>query len=277
MAKRKKDNAVIEEKPKRGRKKSSVNSKKETSAKSKKKSKKNDVVDIETSIEQYDNSISNAYKDNNEELYTKSKDSYSFTSVESFEGYEPYTGNIKSNSQKKKLKSEKKDSYSYVSKRCKCCKKEKPLSDFNKFWNKDKQTHMDICKDCEKDKTRRNIDKKKEIVNDLKSCGCVVCGEKDPCCLDFHHIDSEHKEFNMGSAWTKTDKRIVEEAAKCVVVCSNCHRKIHAGVIDIFDYVNPAQYQYLRHLVNISQCNVENQIENFANWPHDGNDDGNIN
>lgn len=31
----------------------------------------------------------------------------------------------------------------------------------------------------------------------LKSNGCIVCGEKDPACLDFHHLHD--KSFNIGN------------------------------------------------------------------------------
>lgn len=57
---------------------------------------------------------------------------------------------------------------------------------------------------------------------------CVKCGEKDPNCLDFHHIDSNLKEYNMKRAVAAGAKTVVRELEKCVVVCANCHRKIHA-------------------------------------------------
>ena len=110
---------------------------------------------------------------------------------------------------------------------------------------------MGICKDCEKERNRRKYEHKKEILQELKSVGCCICGEKEPCCLDFHHIDQEHKEFNMGSALNKTDGKIVAEATKCVVVCSNCHRKIHGGVLNIYDYINESQYKYMRKLFDL--------------------------
>ncbi len=64
---------------------------------------------------------------------------------------------------------------------------------------------------------------------------CKLCPEYDSCCLDFHHKDPSKKENSiaiaMRSRWSKN--RILKEIAKCVVVCSNCHRKIHAGKITI--------------------------------------------
>ena len=135
-------------------------------------------------------------------------------------------------------------------KKCSCCRRVLPVSSFN-YWNKKLGSRMGICKDCEKERNRRKHEHKKEILQELKSVGCCVCGEKELCCLDFHHIDQEHKEFNMGSALNKTDGKIVAEATKCVVVCSNCHRKIHGGVLNIYDYINESQYKYMRKLFDL--------------------------
>ncbi|MCK9458215.1 MAG: hypothetical protein M0R80_00985 [Proteobacteria bacterium] len=55
---------------------------------------------------------------------------------------------------------------------------------------------------------------------------CEECGEKEECCLDFHH-DGE-KEINITRAvcdWGLPNLK--KEIAKCKVLCANCHRKIH--------------------------------------------------
>ncbi len=58
---------------------------------------------------------------------------------------------------------------------------------------------------------------------------CQTCNESHPACLDFHHIDAKEKEINVSKAvdynWSK--QRILTEIAKCSVLCSNCHRKLH--------------------------------------------------
>ena len=58
--------------------------------------------------------------------------------------------------------------------------------------------------------------------------GCLACKENDPCCLDFHHL--EDKNFSIGYAIAERFKweKIENEIKKCVVLCSNCHRKLHA-------------------------------------------------
>ena len=54
---------------------------------------------------------------------------------------------------------------------------------------------------------------------------CTICGEADFRCLDFHHRDPSMKEFCIGRASSYSHVRVLEEIAKCDVLCSNCHRK----------------------------------------------------
>ena len=63
---------------------------------------------------------------------------------------------------------------------------------------------------------------------------CQVCGEDSPECLDLHHIDPSQKDDVISRVIANTGswKRVEEELSKCVVVCSNCHRKIHSSRIE---------------------------------------------
>ncbi len=64
---------------------------------------------------------------------------------------------------------------------------------------------------------------------------CEACGRKDhPAIFEFHHRDSKAKDFGLSESgiphsWSKT----VTELAKCVMLCANCHREVHAGVRDL--------------------------------------------
>jgi hypothetical protein len=63
---------------------------------------------------------------------------------------------------------------------------------------------------------------------------CELCGESTPECLDFHHRDPTLKEASISSVigrWSL--QRLQSEVAKCVLVCANCHRKIHSGRISL--------------------------------------------
>lgn len=58
---------------------------------------------------------------------------------------------------------------------------------------------------------------------------CSKCGEGRAVCLDLHHIDPITKKFTLSDAYARSIKSIDAEMAKCIVVCANCHRLIHAG------------------------------------------------
>ncbi|MEW6492176.1 MAG: hypothetical protein AB1589_06515 [Cyanobacteriota bacterium] len=67
----------------------------------------------------------------------------------------------------------------------------------------------------------------KEIKRQLR---CEKCGEDHPACLEFHHLNPSEKKINLSEAvaikgWSKN--KILDEIDKCVVLCSNCHKKLH--------------------------------------------------
>lgn len=80
---------------------------------------------------------------------------------------------------------------------------------------------------------KRWRERRRVWIESLKT-SCVVCGESEPACLDWHHLDTETKVVSisrMKSSSTYSQQRVLEELEKCVLLCANCHRKIHAGVI----------------------------------------------
>ncbi|HQU83210.1 MAG TPA: hypothetical protein PKY59_08810 [Pyrinomonadaceae bacterium] len=61
-----------------------------------------------------------------------------------------------------------------------------------------------------------------------KSLSCEICGENHPACLEFHHIDPNQKKFSVSTRRDRPSmKALLEEIAKCRVLCANCHRKEH--------------------------------------------------
>jgi hypothetical protein len=59
---------------------------------------------------------------------------------------------------------------------------------------------------------------------------CLDCGRTDiPFLMDYDHLDN--KEFSISFAWMNgySKERILEEIAKCELVCCRCHRiRTHA-------------------------------------------------
>lgn len=62
---------------------------------------------------------------------------------------------------------------------------------------------------------------------------CIGCGYKrSVAALDFHHLDPAKKDFGLGmNGLTRSWQKTKEELDKCILVCSNCHREVHAGLI----------------------------------------------
>jgi hypothetical protein len=58
---------------------------------------------------------------------------------------------------------------------------------------------------------------------------CSVCGESEPCCIDFHHTNTTQKDFTISSFKKKHWLKVLNEIEKCIVLCANCHRKLHAN------------------------------------------------
>lgn len=67
------------------------------------------------------------------------------------------------------------------------------------------------------------------LILEAKKDGCILCLENEPMCLDFHHLYGKDK--NISSMRGMNDDRVKAEIAKCVVLCSNCHRKVHNDIV----------------------------------------------
>lgn len=74
----------------------------------------------------------------------------------------------------------------------------------------------------------------------FKKDGCEICSEKEQCCLSAHHVDDSLKRFNI-AAWRIKGFRVSDlrdELTKCLCLCENCHRKVHAGKLSISHLVD---------------------------------------
>ena len=138
-----------------------------------------------------------------------------------------------------------------MTKICSKCSIELPDDDFN-WKSRDHKTRQSACKACSRLEGKSHYQRNKPLVKSktitdarrrknayielLKRFECVHCGEDDYCCFDFHHIDPKQKESDVsimiGSA---SLLRLWTEIAKCVVLCANCHRKLHKGRFSLTD------------------------------------------
>lgn len=129
---------------------------------------------------------------------------------------------------------------------CRTCNTSKDDSEFSKD-SRAKSGLQSICKSCSKEKyrvsrkTQRTLERTRRVRKENRTllqrykrfCGCKVCLEKEPACLDLHHVDPSEKEENPSQMVSFSRTRLKKEIRKCVVLCANCHRKVHANIIKI--------------------------------------------
>jgi hypothetical protein len=76
---------------------------------------------------------------------------------------------------------------------------------------------------------KRGRDRKVELILRYGGC-CAECGyAKNFSALEFHHIDSKSKSFQLDlrSLSNRKWSVVLEEAEKCILLCSNCHAELH--------------------------------------------------
>lgn len=65
---------------------------------------------------------------------------------------------------------------------------------------------------------------------------CQLCGyNKCIQALEFHHVNPEEKELDFGINANRSWAATREEIKKCVLLCANCHREVHAGLYNLED------------------------------------------
>lgn len=127
--------------------------------------------------------------------------------------------------------------------RCSRCKAEKPDAEF--AWRRRERGQRDTyCRPCRAEYKQEHYaankaryiasarqrkialleERAQYVVAFLREHPCVDCGEDDPIVLEFDHL--RDKKFSIseglqGRRW----QDVLDEIAKCEVVCANCHRR----------------------------------------------------
>ena len=91
------------------------------------------------------------------------------------------------------------------------------------------------CRKCRVAAVQKRREKTKELAVEYMGGKCCICGySKYIGALEFHHLNPTEKEFGIGSkGYTRSFEKVKKELDKCILVCSNCHKEIHAGIVDI--------------------------------------------
>jgi hypothetical protein len=100
---------------------------------------------------------------------------------------------------------------------CRPCRKEYG----REHYLANRQRYIDQAR---KQKMRLQLERTRYLIEYFVTHPCVDCGERDPVVLEFDHL--RDKAFNIGSALSRRNwQAILDEMAKCEVVCANCHRR----------------------------------------------------
>lgn len=119
---------------------------------------------------------------------------------------------------------------------CTKCGASKPLTEehFKEVSRRGSKYFEGRCRECMKKYHREyrwenlpeHIERKRQHVDDLKKASCLDCGHSFPSvCMDFDHVRGKKRAGitkMIYQSWSF--ETLVEEIAKCELVCANCHR-----------------------------------------------------
>jgi hypothetical protein len=87
------------------------------------------------------------------------------------------------------------------------------------------------CRQCRMDRVSARRRKVKRLLIEEAGGKCLVCGyDRFVDALHFHHLDPAGKQFGVSkNGATLGIDTLRAEAAKCVVLCANCHAEVEHG------------------------------------------------
>lgn len=112
-------------------------------------------------------------------------------------------------------------------KKCTGCKQSKSITEFSLRSDRP-GTFFAKCKQCIRDATNNRANTTKNLLVKAFGGACERCSKTfhiDQ--YDFHHIEPEHKDFNIGHNKHKTLAQLSDELSKCIMLCANCHTHTH--------------------------------------------------
>lgn len=103
-------------------------------------------------------------------------------------------------------------------------------------YRKSKGHTLKLCNSCMVNRRKRSL---KVWATAYKGGSCISCGY-DRCvqAMDFHHIDANTKEFTIGGNLSFSKEKLRIELDKCVLLCSNCHREHHEGMLKLESFTS---------------------------------------
>jgi hypothetical protein len=121
-------------------------------------------------------------------------------------------------------------------------KNKKSKKEYQKEYHKRRYSSDPEYVRCKKENAKKHrtlqLERNREWIRQYKASRyCVKCSEyhteyveSNSVCLCFHHLDSKEKDGCVSVMVLKrySIKCIEKEISKCILVCLNCHARIHA-------------------------------------------------
>ena len=110
------------------------------------------------------------------------------------------------------------------------------IKEYQRNWLREKLKNDPEYKARHYASKKKRHDENKRLLTEVKETApCAACGEYHPAsCMDHHHLDPSVKEKQISSMLSANSwKKIEEEMSKCVLLCANCHRKIHNNLLSL--------------------------------------------
>jgi hypothetical protein len=91
------------------------------------------------------------------------------------------------------------------------------------------------CRRCRMDAVTEWRRRKKSKLVEEAGGRCVLCGyRRCDAALQFHHLDPASKSFALSMRGvTRSMEKCRVEAAKCVLLCANCHAEVEVGFSEV--------------------------------------------
>jgi transposase-like protein len=103
------------------------------------------------------------------------------------------------------------------------------------------------CRTCAVEQVSARRRRVKQVLVAEAGGRCAVCGY-DRCvrALEFHHLDPTEKRFPLAHrGLSQGIAKLRAEAAKCVLLCSNCHAEVEDGLVDLQGSIQTARRSML--------------------------------
>jgi transposase-like protein len=104
------------------------------------------------------------------------------------------------------------------------------------------------CRRCAAEQVSARRRRVKRLLVEEAGGRCVLCGY-DRCAraLEFHHVEPTSKRFALAHrGLSQSIAKLRAEAAKCVLLCSNCHAEVEDGLVDLQGSIQTAARSMLK-------------------------------